>query len=660
LWIVAGSARIIAANSIPITSAKAGVVLSPTAKTAAAGPAETTTASHEQHAHDLGLLHLLALFRLESGRNGRDLFRAQHDQFCLNLRDCLGFLAHHFFIVLLADDRLHKLLLRRAEFFIQLTDFVTVSAEGLLQQFTLFLVQIEPAECAQVPTSAGVISAAHASARTRWNIARGCWIDRRRSRRLNRGGRIRTGWRIRSEKHRRVQQSTRDKGSGDTSESGNCNLHNCFFVTAQKVQTGRLRCGYIDVTLPCHLDSAERMRGDIDLRELDLKKLRLSRRRWMVVLAVAALIAGSYFGWRSITHPPRPWLVRWQLNRYLARQAHTSDFKINFAFPPKSETASADKKEEDKGPMRGSRTGKDFETLREEYLAEKTTILSLQQIVARSEAELSEAKRRLAALTAELAQPDSDAQKASVVESNLTLLREKIASDEKTVARRSELEAKENAITPVVEDLWEFQRTWIADTATSDSVVKGALAKARSELIQESDRQLNTASSYEVMYQTIGRELFVARRLLDSANREHRREAVNIALAATRQAMNYVMNGAVAARICEGYILPNLDLATDRNTRSVFNEQNLLRQCADIFRRNEEPNNVVRTYELYLASATNPASKDWARSQIFMAYEQAGDAKRALATWREIKDTNSFRFLMRRLPRLEQEAKVQR
>ena len=47
------------------------------------------------------------------------------------------------------------------------------------------------------------------------------------------------------------------------------------------------------------------------------------------------------------------------------------------------------------------------------------------------------------------------------------------------------------------------------------------------------------------------------------------------------------------------------------------------------------------------------------RERIARTYEQAGDAKSALATIREIKDTNNYRGLLRRIPQLEQDAKYQ-
>jgi hypothetical protein len=119
------------------------------------------------------------------------------------------------------------------------------------------------------------------------------------------------------------------------------------------------------------------------------------------------------------------------------------------------------------------------------------------------------------------------------------------------------------------------------------------------------------------------------------------------------------MNGAIAARICEGYVLPNLDLATDRNPRSTFNEDNLLNQCTEYFRRNDELNNVVRTYEHALENAKTPEQKDRLYAQIARTQEQGGNAKGALAAIRRIKDTERYQALIRRVPRLQEDAKYQ-
>jgi len=397
---------------------------------------------------------------------------------------------------------------------------------------------------------------------------------------------------------------------------------------------------------------------DIDVREIDWKKLLTGRAAKLIAAAVVVVLA-AMFTWRHLNNPPKPWLVRWRLDRYLAKQAKSGDFKVNFAFPAKAEMAKRSD-DADRVPTKGSRTGKDFDTLREEYFGEKTAALVLLSEIKQTEASTTEARAKLDALTKELAEAmgSNNEAKVALVQSNSAALREQLAAWEKTLARRSEVTAKEQALEPVVDDLWEFQRAWAADA--DEAGAGAALAKARTELVNGVEQTLRGASSYESMYRAVGQELFVTKRLLESGNDEHRRQGVLLALTAARQSVNYIMNGGVAARICEGYVLPNFDLATDRNPRSTFNEQNLLDQCTDYFRRNDELNNVVRTYEMALANAKTPEQKDRMLSQIARAQEQAGDAKGALTTIRKIKDKDRYQFLIRRIPRLEQDAKYQK
>lgn len=393
----------------------------------------------------------------------------------------------------------------------------------------------------------------------------------------------------------------------------------------------------------------------MDLREIDLKKLRLSQRTWIIIGAALVVVAAGALTWRYITHPPRPWLVRWKLDRYLKHESHASSFKVDFPFPSKSEMSGPKVKPGESAPKVGARTGKSFDALRDEYLSQKTAAVALERIVVRSENELKDANTRLDALTKQLASADAN---ASNVESNITVARERITTSQKSPSRRPELRVKEESIAPIEDDLWEFQRMFAQEAAASENSGSAALVKARTQFTDEAEKKMASAPSYDAMYRTIGEELYVAKNLLDSGNPEHRRQGVTVAMAASRQAMRYTENGAVAARICEGYVLPNLDLANDTNPRSLFNEDNLLRQCSDIFERNYEYNNVVRTYQIYLAGVKNAQRADWARSRIGMAYEQAGDPKHALEAFQQIHDTNSYRQIFRfQVPRLQKQLK---
>ena len=388
--------------------------------------------------------------------------------------------------------------------------------------------------------------------------------------------------------------------------------------------------------------------------------LRRGKRVWLLVAALA-LAAGGYALWKYVTAPPPPWLVRWRVERYLKKQARTSDLKVDFPFPSKADMARTSPKSKDKaGASKSSQTGKDFETLRDEYFPLKSAALVLERDLARVEAERKESAAQLDALSKQLADAQADAAATNVaaLQANVAALRERVSALRKKGSARSELQAKEQALAPIVNDLWEFQRAWLAETEAAGPSSANRLAQARAQFTADIRQKLDQAASYSEMYRLIGQEIWVADRLLSSANPEHRRAGVTLALTAGRHAINDAQNGWVAARICEGYVRPNLDLADDTNRRSSFNPDNLLNECADIFRRSGEYPNVARTYEVALARATTPQQSDAARAQLAAAWEQAGDAKRAVQYLRQIQNTNDFRWALRRLPRLEQQAKA--
>jgi len=335
------------------------------------------------------------------------------------------------------------------------------------------------------------------------------------------------------------------------------------------------------------------------------------RTLWLVVTCVTLAAAG--FGvWRHLAHSPPAWLVRWQLDRYVKKHAGTSNFKIDFPFPSKAEMSKAPaRREPNAAPTSGPRTGKDFETLRNEYFTLKTSALVLEREL------------------------------------------------QKKTGARPELLAKETELEPIVEDLWALQKGFQAEADASGANAAYELNAARNKFTDDLRSQFGKAASYADMYRLIGCELWVARQLLASANPSHQRAGITLAFDASRHAMSDAQNGWVAARICEGLILPHRDLADDPNRRSAFNPENFLNQCVDIFRGNQEFNNVVSVYRSYLDGAGTPQRADWARSQLAMTYQRAGNPKEALHYLREIRDTNEYRLNLRQVPRLEKLVKNQ-
>lgn len=374
------------------------------------------------------------------------------------------------------------------------------------------------------------------------------------------------------------------------------------------------------------------------------------------VAGVLLVVAAGYGLWKYFTASSQPWLVRWRLERFLKKEAHTGDFKTDFAFPSKAEMSQAPPKAVvPKGPAKGAKTGKTFDNLCDEYYALKSSALLLESGIARSEIELKQVTAESEALAKEIA--GGTAADAGEQAASLSKLRDRATALQKIIASRPELEAKEVVLVPIVADLWEFQRLWQAEKIAREAVSASAVAETRTKFTAEVRKQLGASGSYSEMYKLIGQEIWVARKLLGSANPEHQRVGVSLALSASHQAIEDAQNGWVAARICEGYVLPHLDLADDTSRRSSFHPDNLLIECAEIFRANSEYRNVARTYELSLKRATTTTQSDWAKSQIAMAYDKAGDPKHALQYIHRIGATNNYRMLFRSVSRLEKQLK---
>ncbi len=226
---------------------------------------------------------------------------------------------------------------------------------------------------------------------------------------------------------------------------------------------------------------------------------------------------------------------------------------------------------------------------------------------------------------------------------------------QRAASAQSDWQARESALAPLAGELRALQERWRAEAEADGSASARRVARAAALFTADLRPEFGQAVSYERMYRLIGQELWVAGQLLASANPGHQRVGLTLALDASRHALDDAQNGWVAARICEGYIWPHLRLASDADRDSTFNLDNLLAECADIFRQNLEVQNVVRTCAKMLEPPGATARVDRLRSQMAMAYEEAGDLKLALRWWRQIQNTNDYRWVLRRLPALEQQ-----
>ena len=390
-------------------------------------------------------------------------------------------------------------------------------------------------------------------------------------------------------------------------------------------------------------------------------QIALNRRTLMVLGALGVIVIGAFALWRYVSNPPKPWLVRWRVQRFLKSQCQPADFKVEFPFPTRVEMAAkpAPKKPAAEVLVKGKLTGKDFDALKSEYIKLQISILGLERKAAQLESELKDKASELATVSKQLeeAQSGTNSSNVSFLQTKTKYLQERMTRLQTRISNESELKSKQEALAPLLSDLWDFQRAWLADEEAAEAGGVSRLTRARNLLMNDLRQRLDEASSYAEIYRAIGEQLWVAHRLFESANSEHRRIGLSLALQASQNAQNDAQNGWLAGRICEGYIWPHIDVADDRNRRSAFNPENLLNQCADIFRKNEEWQNVILNYKLLLAMANTPQVADSARVEIANAHEQVGDPKHALEYLRAIKLTNDFARVLRRIPRLERQVK---
>ncbi|MEI7732956.1 MAG: hypothetical protein WCO56_25515 [Verrucomicrobiota bacterium] len=383
-------------------------------------------------------------------------------------------------------------------------------------------------------------------------------------------------------------------------------------------------------------------------------------RKTLIIAGICLLALSGVGGWYyHVSHPPQPWLVKWQVMRYLKQNARINDFSVNFPYPSRAEMAKpATGSNKDSTLTKGPRTGKDFETLSREYLQLKTTMVLMEREITESVAQLKLTKARLEQLTKQLEatrtgnETNGAATNTPAIDQFLSKLQDRITSLEKKAAAKTDLDQKESQLAPITADLWEFQRVWNREGLVGGGGTN-ALTDASTRLMADIRNKLGMATTYGTMYTLIGQQLQVAEYLLDSGNPIHRRLGLQLALEAAYYAQNETLNDWLAARICEGYLHPNADIATDPSRRSPFNPDNFLNTCVNFFWQNNETHNVIRVFELMLAGAPTVPRADYARSQLGMALEQAGEYEKALTYLKQIQATNDYRRIIRRIPSLE-------
>ncbi len=295
--------------------------------------------------------------------------------------------------------------------------------------------------------------------------------------------------------------------------------------------------------------------------------------------------------------------------------------------------------------------------LRQTWTARQQDAATLRQKIATRRSDLAQRETRLRGVQ----------QTSALAGTNVFLLQTNVtALSNELRARQTTFAAKQVALTNTVSALTAKQRA-VRQLQTDITDREAAAVKLRRELYLKEEAlsgqfasfmrhvrtNVNTAASFEIIYAYIGRALWTADRLLDSADPVQQRQAVAFAEEVAQQAVRDAENGWLGARICEAYLWPNVELV-EQGGKGRAMAESVLQTCGDIFTRAGEHQNVVKNYRLLLARAQTERRADTLRYYLGTELEQAGDLAEALKVFRLVQDTNLVRQTERRISIIEQ------
>jgi hypothetical protein len=178
------------------------------------------------------------------------------------------------------------------------------------------------------------------------------------------------------------------------------------------------------------------------------------------------------------------------------------------------------------------------------------------------------------------------------------------------------------------------------------------LSQQENMFIRAVRAQMAETHSYETMYMLIGQQLRAADHLLADADRERRRMGVNFAKEACGHALSEAQAPWLAARICEAYLWPNLDLA-DYSPATKERTQDILRLGKAAFSDADETKSLEKNFELMIAHAPDRRHADGSRLDFAELLERTGEFQRAAQCLNEVKEPEVLPAAQQKLARIK-------
>ncbi len=160
------------------------------------------------------------------------------------------------------------------------------------------------------------------------------------------------------------------------------------------------------------------------------------------------------------------------------------------------------------------------------------------------------------------------------------------------------------------------------------------------------------AASYKEIYRLIGQQLWVADEMFATSELIQKQSGLIMVTEASRYALNNAENAGLAARICEGFLWPHLDLV-EGNDKGPLTADQLLNICDIAFKEAGETNNIIRNYKFLISKSSRPNRADMARFRLSIILQDQGEYPEALRYLREIQGTGKSAAVQQRIAFLE-------
>jgi hypothetical protein len=161
---------------------------------------------------------------------------------------------------------------------------------------------------------------------------------------------------------------------------------------------------------------------------------------------------------------------------------------------------------------------------------------------------------------------------------------------------------------------------------------------------------------YKTVYTAIGQHLFVTDALLRDDDAKEQQKGLRLAAELCEVSREVAYDSWLGARICDAYLLPNIDLVEEKPRNGISREQ-FVQMIARIYKNADEPDRMIQLGKMLLANSGNGRRADGIRYRLARELEQRGEHKDAARYLREITDPSLTNEASRRLVIVERNLK---